>query len=63
MAQMGQMVHFQIGETVVGTIGNNTRLRFRVAQPNHKRGKFNNPTTTYYQIHILRYLQEAKFYH
>ena len=38
---------FQIGETVVGTIGNDTRLRFRVAQPNHKRGKFDDPTTTY----------------
>ena len=38
---------FQIGETVVGTIGNDTRLRFRLAQPNHKRGKFDNPTTTY----------------
>ena len=38
---------FQIGETVIGTIGNDTRLRFRVAQPNHKRGKFDDPRTTY----------------
>ena len=38
---------FQIGETVVGTIGNDTRLRFRLAQPNHKRGKFDDPITTY----------------
>ena len=38
---------FQIGETVVGTIGNDTRLRFRLAQPNHKRGKFDEPRTTY----------------
>ena len=27
---------FQIGETVVGSIGNKTRVRFRLAQPNHK---------------------------
>ena len=38
---------FQIGETVVGSIGNKTRIRFRVAQPNHKRGKFDDPRTTY----------------
>ncbi len=38
---------FRIGETVVGSIGNNTRLRFRLAQPNHKRGKFDTPITTY----------------
>ena len=38
---------FQIGETVVGSIGNKTRVRFRLAQPNHKRGKFDDPRTTY----------------
>ena len=38
---------FTIGETVVGSIGNRTRLRFRLAQPNHKRGKFDSPRTTY----------------
>ena len=43
---MVQMV-FRVGETVVGTIGNKTLVRFKLAQPNHKRGKFNSPTTTY----------------
>ena len=38
---------FTVGETVVGTIGNKTLVRFKLAQPNHKRGKFNSPTTTY----------------
>ena len=38
---------FRIGETVVGSIGNVTRVRFKLAQPNHKRGVFNNPSTTY----------------
>ena len=38
---------FTVGETVVGTVGNKTLVRFKLAQPNHKRGKFNSPTTTY----------------
>ena len=38
---------FKIGETVIGSIGNKTRVRFRLAQPNHKRGKFDDPITTY----------------
>ncbi len=49
---------FQVGETVVGTMGgvglgnqstpgNNAEVVFRVAQPNHKGGPYNIPTSTF----------------
>ena len=38
---------FQIGETVVGSVGSDNLIRFRVASPNHKKGIFNNPSETY----------------
>ena len=38
---------FQIGETVVGSVGTDNLIRFRVATPNHKKGIFNNPSETY----------------
>ena len=48
---------FQVGETVVGTIGgigvlrsapgNSAEIVFRVAQPNHKGGPYNIPTSTF----------------
>lgn len=37
---------FQIGETVVGEIGNSF-IRFRLAQLNHKTGTYNEPNSTY----------------
>ena len=38
---------FQIGETVIGSVGNEDLVRFRLATPNHKKGIFNNPSVTY----------------
>ncbi len=49
---------FQVGETVVGTMGgtglgqqsspgNSAEVVFRVAQPNHKGGPYNIPTSTF----------------
>ena len=38
---------FQVGETVVGSVGTDNLIRFRVATPNHKRGVHNNPSETY----------------
>ena len=38
---------FQVGETVVGSVGTDNLIRFRVATPNHKKGVFNNPSETY----------------
>jgi hypothetical protein len=38
---------FVVGETVVGSSGNNNLITFRVATPNHKYGRFNSPSTTY----------------
>jgi len=37
---------FEIGETVVGTLGSAT-INFRVAAPNHKFGVFNQPSSIY----------------
>ena len=48
---------FQTGETVVGSVretglgpndtNTNSRITFRVAQPNHKEGPYNVATTTF----------------
>ena len=38
---------FEIGETVVGYIGNERIIRFRVASPVHKDGAYNDPTREY----------------
>jgi len=40
---------FQIGETVIGTIGDNDVeiCRFRLCRPDHKKGPFAAPTTSY----------------
>ena len=39
---------FSVGETVIGTNNNGKELiRFKVAQSNHKRGPFDDPTETY----------------
>jgi hypothetical protein len=38
---------FVVGETVVGSSGNNNLITFRVATPNHKYGRFNSPSTRY----------------
>ncbi len=38
---------FQIGETVIGSVGDENLIRFRLATPNHKKGVFNNPSVTY----------------
>ena len=38
---------FVIGETVRVRFGNNIEGSFRLAQPNHKEGKFNSPTEVY----------------
>ena len=36
---------FQVGEVVTGYIGSSNLFTARAAQPNHKTGSFNNPTT------------------
>jgi hypothetical protein len=38
---------FSVGETVVGTVNGQVRIRFRVAKSNHKIGPFNKPSITY----------------
>lgn len=43
----GASSSFNIGETVVGYVGNEERIRFRLCSPGHKTGTFNNPTTFY----------------
>jgi hypothetical protein len=45
----GASAAFRVGETVVGTINGRERIRFRVCTPNHKSGRFDNPTTIYNQ--------------
>jgi len=40
---------FRIGETVIGTVNGQERIRFRVCTPNHKLGPFNSPTSIYNQ--------------
>ena len=35
---------FQVGETVIGLVGGDQEIRFRVAQANHRYGPFNEPT-------------------
>ena len=47
LANYGASGAFTVGETVIGTIGGNNLIEFRVATPNHKYGKFNSPSTTY----------------
>ena len=47
LANYGSSGAFSVGETVIGTIGGNNLIEFRVATPNHKYGKFNSPSTTY----------------
>ena len=39
---------FQVGETVVGRVGGDQEIRFRVAQPNHRYGPFNSPTDLFF---------------
>ncbi len=43
----GASASFQVGESVVGTVNGNERIRFRVCTPNHKFGPFNNPDSIY----------------
>ena len=38
---------FTVGETVIGYDDNEPIIRFRVANSNHKTGKYNSPTTTF----------------
>ena len=45
----GASAAFSIGETVIGTVNNQERIRFRVCSPNHKLGPFNSPTSIYNQ--------------
>jgi hypothetical protein len=45
----GASATFSIGETVIGTVNNQERIRFRVCSPNHKFGPFNSPTSIYNQ--------------
>jgi hypothetical protein len=40
---------FRPGELVIGTINNQTIIKFRVANSNHKEGPFNNPAVTFDQ--------------
>ena len=47
LQNLGTKGSFQIGETVIGTFGGEQIIKFRLSQPNHKFGKFDNPTTTY----------------
>jgi hypothetical protein len=43
----GASSSFQVGETVIGTVGANKIITFRVAQSNHKTGPYNNPSAVY----------------
>lgn len=43
----GASASFAVGETVVGTYNNQTLIKFRVAQSNHKEGAFNSPSSKY----------------
>ena len=45
----GASAAFTIGETVVGTVNGQERIRFRLARPDHKTGPFASPTTAYNQ--------------
>ena len=38
---------FTVGETVIGTSNGNNLISFRIANSNHKYGRFNSPSTTY----------------
>lgn len=38
---------FQVGETVVGSVGGVDIVRFRLARPDHKRGSFSTPSQSY----------------
>ena len=38
---------FQVGETVVGSVGTDNLIRFRVATPNHKEGVYNKHRNVY----------------
>lgn len=43
----GASTAFEIGETVIGYSQNKSLIRFRVASPNHKKGKYNDPSETF----------------
>ena len=45
----GASASYSIGETVIGYVRGQERIRFRVATPNHKEGNFRNPSSTYNQ--------------
>ncbi len=38
---------FEIGETVIGSVGNVDLIEFRLCSPRHKFGQFNSPTSIY----------------
>ena len=43
----GSLGVFQVGETVIGSVGGKRLIKFRVAKSNHKSGGYNNPTDTF----------------
>ena len=47
LANYGASGSFRVGETVIGTSNGNNLISFRIANANHKYGKFNSPSTTY----------------
>ena len=40
---------FQVGEDVVGILGETDIIKFRLCQADHKNGPYNNPTSVYYK--------------
>lgn len=53
---------FEIGETVVGTIGGEELIRFRITDPRHKRGKLSKPKRFYKENPYVRGEQLPKSY-
>jgi hypothetical protein len=47
LSNYGASGSFTVGETVIGTSNGNNLISFRIANANHKYGKFNSPSTTY----------------
>ena len=47
LANYGASGAFTVGETVIGTSNGNNLISFRIANSNHKYGRFNSPSTTY----------------
>ena len=45
----GASAGYTIGETVIGLVDGEERIKFRVCAPNHKEGNFRNPSSTYNQ--------------